>query len=248
MRSGPVPATADEPDLEAVRRRRERPLLRHHLADGEPPVHVRAEDRGHAIERPRVEDRLRPPPGLLGRLQHDQHVAGGGTRRQEMRRAHRPGGVDVVSARVHHARVLRREWQPRFLRDGQRIDVPPYGDRRPGGVAPADAGHDARARDALESGGLDPRQRRLERRGRASFLSRQLWVAVQVAPQLDQRASQRRGKQLGEAAHWSTTLRTVRFSTLSRSTSTPMPGTSRGTRTMPSASMVHSGVTMSRSQ
>lgn len=42
--------------------------------------------------------------------------------------------------------------------------------------------------------------------------------------------------------------RTVRFSTRSRSTVTPKPGRSRGTVTRPSASIVHSGLTMSACQ
>ncbi len=42
--------------------------------------------------------------------------------------------------------------------------------------------------------------------------------------------------------------RTVRASTRSRSTVTPMPGWSRGTLTKPSESIVHSGSTMSRAQ
>ena len=115
VRPGAVPAAADELDLEGVRRRRERPLLRHDLAHGEAPVHMRAEDRGHAVERSRLEHRLRPPAGLLGRLQHDQHVARGGAGRQEMRRAHDPGRVDVVAAGVHHARVLGSKGKARFL-------------------------------------------------------------------------------------------------------------------------------------
>ena len=45
-----------------------------------------------------------------------------------------------------------------------------------------------------------------------------------------------------------TSRRRVRSSMRSRSTSTPMPGLSQGTATSPSAFMVHSGVTMSRSQ
>ena len=91
---------------------------------------------------------------------------------------------------------------------------------------------------------------RSSRAGAGSIRANAAWsrVPMQRAAQLDEHAPQRLGEQLLYGLHSSTSRRTVRFSTLSMSTCTPIPGVSRGTRTIPSRSMVHSGVTISRSQ
>ena len=161
VRPGGVRTAAQERDLEAVGRGRERPLLGHDFAYGEAPVDVGAKDGRHAVELSRLEHGLRPAAGLLGRLQHDQHVARGGTRREEMGGAHRPGRVHVVPAGVHHAGVLGGEREARLLGDRQRVDVAAHRDRGAARVAAADPRHDARAGDALEPNrpGLDPRER-----------------------------------------------------------------------------------------
>jgi len=93
---------------------------------GEAPVHVRAEDRGDPVERPRLEHAEGAPTGLLRGLEHDQHVARGGPRGQEIRRAHGPRGVHVVAAGVHHAGIARRERETGVLGDRKRVDVPAH--------------------------------------------------------------------------------------------------------------------------
>ena len=119
---------------------------------------------------------------------------------------------------------------------------------------------------AAEERVAEPLQLRLEPLGRLPLGKRKLGMPVQVAPQLEQPAPQRRGEQRGRggaglrpplllissrgsAFHAvRRSCRTVRSSTRSTSTVTPIPGTSRGTRTRPCGLIVHSGVTMSRCQ
>ena len=84
-----VRALADELDLERVGGRSERACIRHDLPDGEPPVHVTAEDRFHVVERARLEDRLRALAHLLGRLEHDEDVSSGRLSREQHRGVHR---------------------------------------------------------------------------------------------------------------------------------------------------------------
>jgi hypothetical protein len=98
-------AGADQLYVERVGRGGERPGFGHHLSHLEAAVHVRAEDGGRVVESARLQDHQRAGAGLFGRLQHHDHVARRGLRRQQVRGSNGPRRVHIVSASVHHAGI-----------------------------------------------------------------------------------------------------------------------------------------------
>jgi len=147
VRARAVSAFAEELDLERIGGRSEWSRVGDHLSDGEPAIHVSAEDGFHVVERAGVEDGLRALTDFFGRLQHDEHVTGGRLTRQQQRGADGPGAVDVVPAGVHDAGRRRGERQPGGFLDRQRVDV--TADRHEGcaSITAREPGDDTRLRD-----------------------------------------------------------------------------------------------------
>jgi hypothetical protein len=176
--------------------------------------------------------------------------------------------MHVVAARVHYAARGRREGKPGVLLDRQRVDVATDRDDRGAGAGAGNARNESRRTDALDGDRRDRGDFAREHRRRALLVEGELGMLVQVAPkrhepiaQLDAELRARRAHRLrrppGVLCHDTNTFvpvpsRTsdlmVSASMKSVSTVTPSPGASRGTRTIPSASIVHSGVTTSRAQ
>ena len=154
---------------------------------------VSADAASDPSERAALQHGGRAFAGLLGRLQHDEHVAGGGRGGEKMRRADRPRRMDVMATGVHHPRVDRREGKPGGLLNRQGIDVSPHG--HDGCVAPAalDARDDTGAGDALHAHRPERRQRALEQVRRTGLRERQLRMLVNVATQSDYRVPDRGG-------------------------------------------------------
>src|SRR6185437_2485861 len=163
---------------------------------------------------------------------------------------------DIVAAGVHHAWNNGGVRQPRRFVNWQRIDVAAQGNDRRAARASRDpsnqpgVGHPTNVRHS------DDPQRRFQSIRGLVLRRRQLRVLMNVAPERDQGGAQRILHPFmdGGGCHTrapvvrSISRRTVRSSMRSTSIVTPSPGASSGTRTMPSASIVHSGVTTSRAQ
>ena len=138
----------------------------------------------------------------------------------------------------------------------QRIDIAADGDRRLSTRPTGDARDDPRPADSAQLACAERFQRILEPLGGAMLLVGELGVGVDLAPQCEQLLAEvaidervvRRDHASAVARPPSVSRRTVRSSMRSMSISTPIPTAPVGTVTMPSASIVHSGVTMSRSQ
>ena len=253
MRPRRVRADADQLDLEGIGRRGEGPFVDDHLPNLEATIHMTAENCRDAVERSALQDRERALADFLGRLKHDQHVALCRRLCEQRRRPDRPGRVHVVSAGVHHARNGRRERQVRRLLNRQRVDVAANGNDRRAGTTSRHAGDDAGLSNSPNVGNSERAKRRRQPVGRCRLLERQLRIGVDRPAQPAQLLRGRVGEQPGNS--WIESGRSygdqrrargprgarVRLSTRSTSTSTPMPGRSSGTCTMPSASIVHSG-------
>jgi len=143
MRPSGVSTRTKQLDLEHVRRRCERTLVRHHLTDFEATIDVTAKNRRDASEHPGLEDRQRAPSRLFSRLENYEDVAFRRSRRQQRRRSHRPRRVHVVPAGMHHSRNSGREWKPGRLLDWQRINVATNRDNRGVPVLATNASNDA---------------------------------------------------------------------------------------------------------
>jgi hypothetical protein len=150
VRTGSVCTSPDEHDLEVVGRRSERTGLRDDLADIPSPIDMRAEDRGHAIERPRRQHGRRPFAGLLRRLEHDQYIPFRPSLGEQMRGTDRPCRVHIVAAGVHHAGIERGELEAGRLVNRKRIDVTAHRDDRRTTVSATDPRHDAGSGNALD--------------------------------------------------------------------------------------------------
>ena len=115
-------------------------------------VVVRADDRVHVVEEPRVKHRERALSGLLARLEEDLHAAGEAVAvvGEPERGAEQSGHVQVVAAAVHHAVVDGGERQFRVLDDGQAVDVGAQGDARAGTSLTADESDDTGGERVVE--------------------------------------------------------------------------------------------------
>ena len=89
--------------------------------------------------------------------------------------------MHVVPARMHHALVVRREWQPGLFSHRKGVDVAPDGDERRRRIATTNARHHSSLRHASNAGG-NGGERPLELLRRAFFLKRQLWIRVDGSP------------------------------------------------------------------
>ena len=167
--------------------------------------------------------------------------------REEQRRANGPRGMHIVAAGVHDPRIRGRIFQPGVLGDWQRIDITAnrYGGRA--GVGAGNSRDEPGARNTTDIRDSDVPQRALQSRLRRSLLPGQLRMPMQITPQLQQQRAIFLREQCFEAHARSSADRTVSASTRSTSTSTPIPGLSSGTRTMPSV-IVHTGATTSCAQ
>jgi hypothetical protein len=204
-------------------------------------------NRADDVQRTAREHLARALPHFLGRLEHDEHIAGRGLSRQQQGGTHRPRRVHVVSARVHHAVVCGGELEAGSLGDRQRVDVASQRDDGCTRVTAAYTCHQAGPGHTANVGDAAVAQRAFEALLRAGLLPREFGVAVQVAPELGEQPAIGGGEPEVAGHRESSAVRTVSDAMRSASTSTPMPGRSSGTRTMP-LSMVHSGETMSRAQ
>src|SRR5471030_1766987 len=158
--------------------------------------------------------------------------------------------MHVVPARVHDAVVLRRELEAGRLGDRQRVDITAQRDHGRLRAAAAHARHQSRARNAADIRNSRVLQHALEFFLRARLVPRELGMAVQIAPQFREQPALvgfESELRFSFAHARSSAVRTVSAATRSTSSSTPIPGRSSGTRTMP-RSIVHSGETMSRAQ
>jgi len=109
----------------------------------EDPVH------GEAVEQPFLDHDLAAAAQFLGRLEDDVDGAGEVARLGEVAgRTEQHGGVAVVTAGMHHARVQRRIGQTGLLDDRQGVDVGPEPDRGRPRLASADHADHACAGDA----------------------------------------------------------------------------------------------------
>ena len=151
-------------DVEAVGGGHRRAAAHAELAGAEGREHVQAE---HGVRLEVLEDALRQHHlraallavrrTFLGRLEHEQHLAGQlvAHRHQRLGHAHQDAGVGVVAAGVHHADGfavegrggLRREGQAGGLGHRQRVHVGAQRDAR-AGLAALEHGGDAGGGDA----------------------------------------------------------------------------------------------------
>ena len=109
-----------------------------------------AEDSRHAVEHTALQNRDGTVACLLRRLEHDENVAACRPFPEQSSGTHRPCGVNVVPAGVHHTVVHRREWQTGGFGDRQRVDVAA---QRDDGRRPIEARHardDARLANARD--------------------------------------------------------------------------------------------------
>ena len=81
----------------------------------------------------------------------------------------------------------------RFLAEG--VDIAAHGDHRSVGIAPADAGHQPRAGNALHTDRIGQTERPLEHGTRAGLLKREFRVRVQITAQVEQSVALRLGEQ-----------------------------------------------------
>ena len=150
-------ALAAERDLEAVDRSRHRTGPEAERADGEQWRDMQAEHGVHVSEQARLQNLLRAARRLLGGLE-DQLDA---PRQrcflllQQQGCTEQRRRMEIMAAGVHAAGNLRRIWQPRLLRNGQRIDVGSQGHDRPlriRGTSRPDLRHKPRLQAAVEDG------------------------------------------------------------------------------------------------
>ena len=180
MRVRPVPALADDLQLELVDRRVDHARVRRDRAGGQLRLHVRADHSPHVVlgEHAGGDDVLGPGRReLLARLQHGEQPDRSVGRHRPGQR-HQCSEVHVVAAGVHRLAVG-REGQRGALTHRQRVQLGPHGDRgsrgRPAPHQPAGAGHRGRVRGVQR--GRDPLRR-------PGLLPGHLRVRVQVVPQV----------------------------------------------------------------
>ncbi len=145
-------ALAGDLDLDGIRRCQHRAVREREIALRKPRHVVHAIDLldAPAGHQPVVDHGLAAGAAFLGRLEDHDHgaveIAGLG---EMLGRAQQHGGVAVMAAGVHHARVLGSEGHARSLQDRQRIHVGTQADGLAGGhVAAADHADHAGAADA----------------------------------------------------------------------------------------------------
>jgi hypothetical protein len=146
------------------------------------PVVV-AEDPFHreAFEQPVGDHRLRPTAALLGRLEHQMHRAGPrGVPLQQRRGAKQRGGVAVMPAGVHHARIAGGVGEARGLGDRQRVHVGTQADAAIGPAARYRC-DDAMSADAGDVRHAELPQLRADERGGRLLVQGELRVRVQVS-------------------------------------------------------------------
>jgi hypothetical protein len=219
--------------------------LRNDFANREPSIDVRTEDGANAVKRTAREYRAGPLADFFCRLQHNPHITFGGVAREKECGADGPRRVDVVAAGVHHTQCLRGEIESGGFGDRQRVDITAERDDRRGTIASRNRDDEAGVRDAnnLATGAIA--QDGFETFLRRGLVPREFRVGMQRAPQSDELGAFVRGEEGVDAHARRTSVRTVSAATRSTSTATPIPGESSGTRTSPSALIVHSGVTTS---
>src|SRR4051812_13795411 len=94
--------------------------------------------------------------------------------------------MGVGSAGMHDAGVLRGEGGSRLFMDGQGVDVATQGDRRSTLLRARYARYDGGLGNAADVSHADFTQRRLELRGGAFFLERELRIAMDGLAQFDE--------------------------------------------------------------
>ena len=156
-------------------------------AHGKIGLHVLPDDGLHPIAAERIlgqHERRPARVALLARLEKPEQRALEIPLAQVAQHAVEHGGVQVVAAGVHHARVFGAPRQSRALLDGQRVDVGAQDDG-PGPVAPPlDAGQDAGAGYRVP-GDAGFGQCAADGFGRAALLEREFGAAVQFAAEFN---------------------------------------------------------------
>ena len=167
---GAVGAAPRDVDAPPVRGGHARARLHGHLAGRHVAPDVRAIHAVHAFEHARLDHRLGAVAALLGRLEHETHLAAQlvGEAREQARGAKQHGDVAVVAAGVHAALVERAERLAGLLGDGKRVDV--------------GAQHEAAARSAVLKVGVRraPAQRGDDAGGGGTFVGNAQGVQVRA--------------------------------------------------------------------
>ena len=180
-------------DRERVGGRGQRSVVGDDLSDGRiAGRRVRRRSRARRRCAPLSSTSERALPDLLRRLQHYEHVAIGRVRGQQRRRSDGPRSVDVVSARVHHARNRRRERKSGRLLNRQRVDVAAQRDDRRRARSAPERARRRRSRRRVERRSLRRRRARPRRRAVVSrSCERELRVAMKFATKRHEAIAQR---------------------------------------------------------
>ena len=188
VRTGGVPARTLHDDLDDIGRRGDRPGAHADLSGTQLRLGVDGEDVAHTLQCPGADDVGRPTvEDLLGGLEDAAHPLvqsfGPVVLRQGAGQGEHHSGVDVVTAGVHDARILRGELESGDLGDRQGVDVGAEGHGRLVGV-PSDVDDEAGAgqQHRLQA---DAAQRGVQERGGLHLFMGQLGVGVEVAAPAD---------------------------------------------------------------
>ena len=184
MGHGAVPATAGELDLDAIGGGHHRARAHRELAERQarPVVHAEHLLGRETLEQPLLEHHPAARPHLLGGLEDEVDRAGEVARLGEVAGgAEQHGGMAVMAAGVHPARLRRGVGQTRRLRDRQRVHVRAQADRAAAGSRPEHADHAGRGDAGVDLVEAEAAQLLGDQRRGAGLLEAELRMGMEVA-------------------------------------------------------------------